>query len=122
MNEKIILIAHGSKDPKWKKPFESLHESLKETFGEEKIGLCYMEFINPNLEEIIISSIKNKITNFKIIPLFMAGGGHVDRDIPEQIAGAKEKFPEIKISLLPSIGENPIVIKAFKEVISSQFK
>ena len=55
----------------------------------------------------------HRVEDFKILPLFMAGGGHVDRDIPKQIAEIKEKFTDLNIDLLPPIGEN----KAFRDLI-----
>ncbi len=113
----IILIAHGSKDPRWKKPFEKLYNDLKSTLGEEKIALAYMEFISPNLFDVINNAIEKNINDFKILPLFMAGGGHIDRDIPEQIKQIKNQFTNINIELLPPIGEHNKIYEAMKSII-----
>jgi sirohydrochlorin cobaltochelatase len=117
-NSQIILIAHGSKDPRWREPFEELYIDLKNTLGEEKVALAYLDFISPSLSDVINLSIKNGIENFKVFPLFMAGGGHVDKDIPKQIAEIKEKFNNISIELLPPIGENKEIVHLMKEIIA----
>jgi len=116
-NSKIILIAHGSRDPRWRKPFEDLYFDLKNILGEETVSLAYMEFIPPSLSEVINTSINNGVENFKVLPLFMAGGGHVDKDIPKQIAEIKEQFKNVYIELLPPIGENKEIVSLMKEII-----
>lgn len=112
----LILIAHGSKDPRWKKTFEDLKNNIQS----EKVKLCYMEFIQPGLVDTISECISEGAESIKVLPLFMAGGGHVDRDIPAQVNEAKNKHPKIIIDILKPIGENEIVVKAFCEVIKNE--
>src|SRR3954471_12218414 len=44
----LILLAHGSKDPRWSGTFECLHASVRALYG-EKVLLAYMEFAGPTL-------------------------------------------------------------------------
>lgn len=111
----VILIAHGSKDPRWKKTFEDLKSNIQN----KKVKLCYMEFIKPDLMDMVSECINEGAKNIKILPLFMAGGGHVDRDIPTQASEVKIKYPDLNIEILKPIGENEKVIKVFCEVINS---
>lgn len=123
MNEHhIVLIAHGSKDPKWKLPFEDLATKLKKDIGKNKISLAYLESIPPTLHEVISESVKKGFNNIMILPLFMSCGGHVDKDIPEKIKEAKKKFPKIKIKQLPPIGENPQLFELAKKIVASYIK
>lgn len=112
----LILIAHGSKDPRWKKTFEDLKTSIQN----EKVKLCYMEFIKPDLMDMVSECINEGAEHIKILPLFMAGGGHVDRDIPAQVNEAKNKYPNVTIEVLKPIGENETVVKTFCEVIKNE--
>lgn len=112
----LILIAHGSKDPRWRKPFESLYEKLKASTESKNVSLCYMEFANPKLIDVIDNGYKSGLKKIKILPLFMAGGGHVDMDIPEQVKEAKEKYPGIEIEILKPIGEHPEIVNCMIKV------
>lgn len=112
----LILLAHGSKDKRWQKPFEELLHSVKKENSSENIFLAYLDFCLPSLFDIV-ESIYDKCDFIEILPLFMAGGGHVDNDIPKIINQLKEKYPKIKIEILSPIGENPKSISAFKEII-----
>ena len=120
MSDHIILIAHGSKDSRWLEPFKKLEEELIKEVGKDKLSLCYLDFAKPNLESIVEKAYKKKIKSFKIIPLFMAGGGHVAVDIPEQAKKILEKYPDVTLKMTPAIGEDPLIYGAIKEVIKTQ--
>ena len=110
----LILFAHGSKDPKWCRSFETF---VVGTCHGMSLQLAYMDLNQPSLFSVTEDLSKQGIKNIKILPLFMSGGGHVDKDIPEQVKELKMKFPEINFEILPPIGEHPRVISSMKEII-----
>lgn len=120
MRSQLILLAHGSKDPKWRMLFEILSTELKYEFGENRISLAYMEFSSPSLQEVCASSIHKGVDSFKILPLFMSSGAHVDKDIPKQINIIKSLYPHVDIQTLSPIGESPLVLRAIKSIIKSE--
>ena len=103
----LILIAHGSKDPRWRLPFEKLDQSLRSDLGEGHIFLCYMEFAKPTLMQAVEKAVNAGIRQIKILPLFMAGGAHLDKDIPPMVDEVKKAFPDLKILMFSPIGEHP---------------
>ena len=109
----LILVAHGSKDPKWCRSFENLVGASRDLH----LRLAYMDLNQPSLFSVTEDLSKQGIKNIKILPLFMSGGGHVDKDIPEQVKELKMKFPEINFEILPPIGEHQKVISSMKEII-----
>jgi sirohydrochlorin cobaltochelatase len=48
----LILIAHGSRDPRWQQPFEQLLQRLKQAKPGAAIELAYMEFAEPTLLQV----------------------------------------------------------------------
>jgi len=116
MPSHIILIAHGSKDPRWRESFEELYNDLKKEMGEKNISLAYLGSNSPSLKQVVSSQVSNGFKNFKVLPLFMAGGGHVDSDIPEQIDEVKNKHQAINIELLPPVGEHPQIVDLIKKL------
>ena len=106
-NSCLILIAHGSKDPRWRMPFEKLEKALRIDLGGKNVYLSYMEFASPAFQEAVKNAVSNGAEKIKALPLFMAGGAHVDADIPPMVARARQEFPDVKIELLPPIGEHP---------------
>jgi sirohydrochlorin cobaltochelatase len=117
---KLILLAHGSRDPRWRLPFEVLITQLKESIGQERLDLAYMEFCSPSLRDVIESSYKDGFSFIKILPLFMAGGAHLHDDVPVILKKIEEDYEGLEIKILPPIGESPQIVNAIKEITISE--
>lgn len=115
-NKLLILLAHGSRDPRWQEPFKALTLSLREQLGQQKVALAYMEMAEPGLLDIAEKAIATGVTDFIILPLFMAAGGHVSKDIPLQAERLRQLGNDIKVEVLPPIGEHPLVVDALKTI------
>jgi len=44
-----ILLAHGSKDPRWRISFENLLEKIRKHSPNKIFCLCYLELCRPSL-------------------------------------------------------------------------
>ena len=118
----LILIAHGSKDQRWREPFEKIVSEIGNEAGTENVSLCYMEFAKPTIEDVIEIAIKNNFISFKILPLFMSNGGHVSNDIVSKVQELNVKYPSIEIKLLSAICEDPLIMGAIVAIASSYIK
>jgi sirohydrochlorin cobaltochelatase len=103
----LVLMAHGSRDPRWRAPFEELVEKLRDELGEGRVALAYMEFASPTLMDVAGRAVRNGITSLRILPLFLAAGAHVDRDIPSQVESLRAQYGQLHVELLPPVGEDP---------------
>jgi sirohydrochlorin cobaltochelatase len=116
-SSRLILLAHGSRDPRWRAPFETFTTTLQAKLGEDKVRLAYMEFVSPSLNDMAEEASRDAVQQLKILPLFMAGGAHVDRDIPEQVTAVQGRFPHLEVSVLPPIGEHPRFVALMQEIV-----
>lgn len=122
MKTAVALICHGSRDPKWCGVFETLAATLQRQNPTQDMRLCYMEIASPTLMDLINAwsvSMSGMPFRVRVLPLFMASGGHVDHDIPTQIAEVEAAFPGLDIRMERPIGENPMVITAIGEIVTS---
>jgi len=103
---RLILYAHGSRDPRWREPFERMADELRAAPGIDNVRLVYMEFVPPTLQDAAAEAASQGVGCLRILPLFLAGGAHVDRDIPEQVAATRKRFPGLRIEVLPPVGED----------------
>ena len=46
----VILLAHGSRDPKWTSTFDALFDRVTQSIPAEQVSLAYMELAEPKLE------------------------------------------------------------------------
>ncbi len=111
----LVLLAHGSKDPRWREPFESLF--LKVRRDGERVKLAYMEFIGPTLFEVADECVREHVKHIQILPLFMAAGAHLATDVPEQVTMLRERYPQLHIETLPPIGEDPRMMSLMRHMI-----
>jgi sirohydrochlorin cobaltochelatase len=110
------LFAHGSRDPRWREPFLRLESEIVADLGDGCARLAFMEFAPPTLLEVVGSFRRTGMTRLRLLPLFLAGGAHVARDIPEQVQQALERFPGMEIEVLPPVGEDRRLVSLLRGI------
>ena len=112
----VILLAHGSPDKVWKKPFEALQASVEEKCGKGKTSLAFMELTQPTLEEVVLGL--PQAGRIAELPIFLAVGRHLRLDVPKQIKALETEA--LSIELLKPVGDSPILQRAMLEIIAYQ--
>ena len=115
MREGLILVAHGSRDPEWSRPFARLAAALEKKLPAAAVALAYLEY-GPSLEEAAAALLAKGAGSIRVVPVFLGAGGHVKEDIPRLVAAAKLSVPVI---IDPPIGEQGGVIEAIAGEIAA---
>jgi sirohydrochlorin cobaltochelatase len=116
MRHRLILLAHGSPDPNWRRPFIELSRDLQARLGDGAVRLAFMEFAAPTLRDVFREAARDGRTSLSVLPLFLAAGAHLSADIPKQIAEAEKERAELRIELLAPIAEDRRVQALFREI------
>jgi sirohydrochlorin cobaltochelatase len=118
--EPVILLGHGSRDPRWPLPILALQKKLRTDQPQLLCEVAWMEFAEPDLNQAL-SKIKANYPSgpVRVIPIFISAGGHVSHDLPELVAQSQSQFPEFRLQLETAIGEQEIVLEAMKTQILS---
>ena len=116
----LILIAHGSREPRWLASVEELTESLQTEHGQDRVRLAYMQSASPTLMEVVSDAAKSGQTKIRVLPLFLTLGGHVARDIQNQIDEVRRGRPDIDVRLLPPVGEHPPFMELLRNIIAEE--
>ncbi len=111
---RIILLAHGSSDKHWCQTFETLAAPTLEAVPQSVVA--YMELSTPSLEQVVKESVEQGYGGFVVLPLFLAAGRHLRKDVPAMITALEEKYGTT-ISLAAPIGENPHLGQAIRSVV-----
>lgn len=112
-----LLLAHGSRDPRWLIPFENLAQCLRHSAPERSVYLCYLELAQPRLLDCIRQAVARHERHLRISPLFMAGGIHLERDLPKLLAEAENTHPGIRIQVDPPLGDVPDIRNALLDFL-----
>lgn len=120
--QKMILIGHGSRSAEWRKPLDARVNDLQSIVGEEKVGVAFMELNHPTLAEAIDDGLKEDVTSFWVLPMFLSSGGHVKRDIETEIERLRAVHPRVTIHLMASFGEQPLITNALRALVKQQLQ
>jgi len=115
LKEGIVLVAHGSRDPEWSRPFERIAASLAQKLPAVSVGLAYLEH-GPSLEETVTALVAKGVGSIRVVPVLLGQGGHVKEDLPRLVAQSER--PGLRLSLEQPIGEQPRVVEAIASAIS----
>ena len=113
----IILLAHGSSDKRWCETFEKLAEPTLRSV--ENSAIAYMELAEPSMETIVAQAKEHGTEQFTVVPLFLAAGRHLRKDVPAMIEEIIKQHG-VKMRLADPIGLNPHLGDAIRDVVQEE--
>ncbi len=111
----LVLLAHGSSDPAWQKPFQEMTASIAAN-QPHPVKLGFMELCGPSLEDIANEQPEGQAIDIEILPLFFSAGRHLRQDVPNQISGLNERFPNLTFTLHDPVGIHPKMTEALTSI------
>ncbi|OHV11509.1 sirohydrochlorin chelatase [Kushneria phosphatilytica] len=119
MNKALILLAHGSTDPRWQAPFQAMEEHVRARMN-MPVRLANMELCDPLLEDVVAHLASENMRHIDILPLFFAAGRHLREDVPGQLKALREAHPSVSMDLLDPVGQHPAFIEAVVHIVESR--
>jgi len=118
LKEGIVLIAHGSRDPEWSRPFERIAARVAEKLPAVTVALAYLEH-GPSFDEALAALAGKGVASVRVVPLFLGPGGHVREDLPALVKRAGAAHAQMQLLLEKPIGEQPALVDAIAEGIAA---
>ena len=112
----LIVVAHGSHNPDWRRSVEGIVGALTPSLGADAVRLAYMECTPPTLHDVVADAARRGITNVRVLPLFLADQGHVERDVRPLVDEVRKSFGGLAVELLPSVGQHPLFRTLLREI------
>ena len=106
----IVLLAHGSPDPDWRRPLAAVRDRVRELEPEQQVELAVLD----DFAEVVA---RLQSADVHVVPVFLSPGGrHIKKDIPALVEAAAQAHPQVKFHLRPgALGEHPLVIEALAQ-------
>ena len=121
MTEKaLVLFAHGSRDPQWVEPFETLRQKIALGKPGLRVELAFLELMQPSLPDVLDHLASADCAHVTIAPMFMGKGAHLRRDLTELVARLRAQHPGIAFVVLPAVGEAEPVLASMAQWVSDQ--
>ena len=103
----IILLAHGSRDPLWRRPIEAVCARIQADQPHRAVRCAYLELTTPDLPQAVEDLVDQGATAVTIVPMFLGTGKHAREDLPMLVAELRARHPHVQVHVQAAIGEDP---------------
>lgn len=111
----ILLYGHGARNPEWAQPFHRIRDAIKARDPGALVEPGFLELMRPSFEEGVASLVAQGATRIVVVPIFMAAGSHVKKDLPQLAASAMDRHPGLEFELAAPVGETESVLAAMAD-------
>lgn len=108
----VVLFGHGARDPEWARPMQRIRACMLVEPDAPRVELAFLEFMQPDLSTAVADLVAEDVDRIAIVPVFLAQGGHLKRDLPLLLEEIRQRHPGCTISLARAAGEAERVIAA----------
>jgi sirohydrochlorin cobaltochelatase len=116
-------LGHGARDPAWAEALLAVRAKIYARDPACRVKLAFLAHLPPSLETLLASlQAEGGVTHVRILPMFIAAGGHLKCDLPARIHCLQTQFPQIHIELAAAIGLSEIVQEAMSEAALHIFR
>jgi len=112
----IVLLAHGSRDPRWREPIEAVAAQTTARAPDALVTCAYLELAAPDLSMATAALINAGATAIRVVPLFLGMGKHAREDLPRQVEALRQAWPQTVFTLARIVGEEPELIGLLAQV------
>jgi sirohydrochlorin cobaltochelatase len=106
----IILFGHGSRDPLWRRPIEAVAARVRAMHPAVAVRCAYLELDQPDLAAAAAQVAADGAAELIILPMFLGAGKHAREDLPAMVDALRTRYPGIRVTLRPAVGEDPRVL------------
>ena len=109
----LIIAAHGSRKEESAWEVARLAEKVREKSSLDRVEHAFLQFSEPYLPQVIEDVVAAGARDVVIFPFFISAGSHVNQDIPEAVAHAREQYPQVTFHLTRHLG----IIESVEDLI-----
>ncbi|HSV51539.1 MAG TPA: CbiX/SirB N-terminal domain-containing protein [Burkholderiaceae bacterium] len=102
----IVLLAHGSRDPLWRKPVEAVAERIRALDATALVRCGYLELTEPDLAGAVAQLTGQGARSIRVLPLFLGMGKHAREDLPSLLEELRAAHPQVAFELATTVGED----------------
>ncbi|MDQ7744436.1 sirohydrochlorin chelatase [Hydrogenophaga pseudoflava] len=103
----VIVFAHGSRDPLWRAPVESVARQIRDTAPSVRVVCAYLELSEPDLPTAAAQLVSQGASRIRVLPLFFGMGKHAREDLPVLLEQLARTHPGVHFERLATAGEDP---------------
>jgi len=113
VKETILLVGHGSRAEQGNIEIDQFATQWRQQHPNWRIEVCFIEFADILLDQGFDNAAQNS-ERVLVIPLILNAAGHVKMEIPEHLAQARLRHPNVEFLYGQHLGVNSLMLKALR--------
>jgi sirohydrochlorin cobaltochelatase len=110
MRQAIVLFGHGSRDPLWRLPMETVAARLRTLAPQAQVRCAFLELETPSLPAAAADVVAAGAQQVTIVPMFLGTGRHAREDLPALVDQVRSSHPQVAFVLRKPVGEDARVL------------
>ncbi|MBA0052079.1 sirohydrochlorin chelatase [Streptomyces sp. AJS327] len=110
----LLLVAHGSRDPRHAVTVAALTARVRALRPELRVAACYLEFDAPSVPRALEELYADGVREVVAVPLLLSRAFHAKTDIPAALAGALARLPGMAVRQAAVLGPDPLLVRALE--------
>lgn len=112
----VILFAHGSRDPLWRQPMDSVAQRIQAQDASVMVRCAFLELTQPDLAFSAAELISLGARQITVVPMFLGVGKHAREDLPVLMEQLKVDHPNVVFRLQPAVGEQARLVELLAHI------
>ncbi|QXC59177.1 ATP-binding cassette domain-containing protein [Aquihabitans sp. G128] len=106
----LVIIGHGSRDPRAAAEFGALLELVRVAAGDQPVRGGFLELADPPIDDAVDALVADGATDVVAVPYVLFGAGHLKDDGPAVLDRARRRHPGVTFRLARDLGVHPAVL------------
>jgi cobalt/nickel transport system ATP-binding protein len=111
----LLLIGHGSRDPRASAEFATLSDLVAARLPEHRVAGGFLELADPPIDRAVDDLVAAGATDVVAVPYVLFGAGHLKDDGPAVLGRARRRHPGVRFRLARDLGIHPAVLDVAEE-------
>lgn len=117
MNDPLIAVAHGSRDPRSAETMAAVVDLLGRADPGLDVRLAFLDLNEPSVTQVIDSVAAQGHRSAVVVPLLLGDAFHARVDLPGLITAAATRHPGLRLIQADVLGADPRLIRAARDRI-----
>ena len=118
-NPALLVVGHGTRDPRGAREFHELIALIKERSPGLLVEGGFIELSRPPISECVNRLIEGGARRIVAVPLMLLAAGHAKDDIPATLVREKIHHPEVEFQYGRALGIRPELLSLVDERITA---
>ncbi|MEV7595441.1 sirohydrochlorin chelatase [Streptomyces sp. NPDC089922] len=110
----LLVIAHGSRDPRHAATVHTLTRRARALRPGLRVETAYLDFNAPRVEQVLSALYADGVREVVALPLLLTRAFHAKADVPAVLSEALPRLPGLSVSVADVLGPSPLLVDALE--------